>query len=117
MITRRFATARKRFALIIALALTFAVILGHGMKVQGFPENDRYVQEFVNAAVLGNWTYVAKPMFPVLLNESQVLVGQNWSIVCPLMANHSYQVYCYGKWVNNGSHSGENHRDTEAQRK
>lgn len=87
----------------IVLAFAFAAIAGHGMKAQGFPENERYVQEFVNVPVLGNWTYVAKPMFPVLLNESQVLVGQNWSVVCPLMANHSYHVYCFGKWVNNGS--------------
>lgn len=42
-------------------------------------------------------------MFPVLFNESQILVGQNWSIVCLLQADHSYHVYLYGAWVNNGS--------------
>jgi hypothetical protein len=44
-----------------------------------------------------------KSMFPILFNISQIQVGKNWSIVCPLEMNHSYHVYCYGEWVNNGS--------------
>jgi hypothetical protein len=30
-------------------------------------------------------------------------IGKNWSVVCPLRVNHTYHVYCYGEWVNNGS--------------
>jgi hypothetical protein len=41
-------------------------------------------------------------MFPVYLNESQVPIGDSWTLVCPLQANHSYHVYCYGDWVHTG---------------
>jgi hypothetical protein len=44
-----------------------------------------------------------KPVFPVLFNTSQLQIGQNWSIICPLKMNHRYHIYCYGEWVNNGS--------------
>jgi hypothetical protein len=67
------------------------------------PEYQRYVHTYLNDAALGNWTYVEKPMFPVLINSSQVGVGQNWTVVCPLAAGHSYHVYCYGAWVNTGA--------------
>lgn len=63
------------------------------------PEYQMYVHNFINDGVLGNWTYVEKPFFPVLLTDSQVLVGQNWSIVVPLQANHQYHAYLYGKWL------------------
>lgn len=76
---------------------SLSVNLNLGAKAQSFPEYQRYVHEYLN------WTYVEKPMFPVLFNDSQILVGQNWSIVCPLVANHSYHVYCYGEWVNMSS--------------
>jgi len=68
-----------------------------------FPEYQKYVHTELNAEDLGNITYIEKPMFPVLLNTSQLQIGQNWSIICPLEANHSYHAYCYGEWVNNGS--------------
>lgn len=67
----------------------------------GFPEYERYMHTYVEPQ--GNWTYVEKPMFPVIFNESQIGIGQNWSVVCPVEANRSYHVYCYGRWVNNGS--------------
>jgi len=67
---------------------------------QDFSEYEKYVYSYLNSGVLGNWTYVQKPMFPVFLNNSQVQIGQNWSLVCPLRANHSYHAYCYGEWVN-----------------
>lgn len=68
-----------------------------------FQEYQRYVHNYTNSESLGNWTYMEKPMFPVLFNTSQIQIGKNWSIVCPLMMNHSYHVYCYGEWINNGS--------------
>lgn len=65
---------------------------------EAYPEYGRYV----HTDWLGNLTYVEKPMFPVYLNESQVPIGDSWTVVCPLQANHSYHVYCYGDWVHTG---------------
>jgi hypothetical protein len=95
---------KRQYIALLSLALAFLTVLGQSISIraQSFPEYQRYVHNYLNSAV-GNWTYVSKPMFPVLFNDSQILVGQNWSVVCPLRANHSYHVYCYGKWVNNGS--------------
>ena len=47
-------------------------------------------------------TYLDKPMIPVYINESQIQIGKNWTIMCPLQANHSYHVYYYGEWINAG---------------
>jgi hypothetical protein len=44
-----------------------------------------------------------KPMFPIHFNQSQIPVGSNWTVVSPLTANHTYHVYFYGKWVDEGS--------------
>jgi len=60
-------------------------------------EYQKYVHNY------SDWTYIEKPMFPVMINESQIPIGQNWTIVCPLEANLSYHVYCYGKWIDKGS--------------
>lgn len=88
--------------MIVFLASLF-ISLNLDVKAQYFPEYQRYVHNYLNLQALGNWTYVEKPVFPILFNDSQIPVGQNWSIVCPLVANHSYHVYCYGEWVDNGS--------------
>jgi LysM repeat protein len=65
-------------------------------------EYQQYVHSYVNSSK-SNWTSVDKPMFPVHFNDTEIAIGSTWSIVEPLVANHSYHVYCYGKWVNNGS--------------
>jgi len=86
--------------------MSLALVITLSLNVRAhtfFPEYQNYVHTYLNSAGLGNWTYMEKPTFPVLLNKSQVQIGQNWSIVCPLEANHTYHVYCYGEWVNNGS--------------
>jgi len=100
----RNALLRRKSMIPLVLVLVFLAISAKSISIraQSFPESQRYVHNYLNSAV-GNWTYVAKPMFPVLFNDSQILIGQNWSVVCPLRANHSYHVYCYGEWVNNGS--------------
>ncbi len=61
-----------------------------------------YVHNYVNSSN-GNITYVDKPFFPVMINNSQIQIGENWTIVVPLEANHNYHVYCYGAWVNTSS--------------
>jgi len=49
--------------------------------------------------ILGNWTYVSKPVFPVKINASQIPIGANWTYVYPLNENSTYHVYCYGDWI------------------
>jgi len=88
-----------------AIALVIVLIASPKFCVMAqYPsEYERYVHDYLESEVVGNWTYLEKPMFPVLLHDLQVPVGQNWSIICPLVSNHSYHVYCYGKWVDYSS--------------
>jgi hypothetical protein len=74
-----------------------------GADIRSSSEYQRYVRNFINSGSRGNWTYVEKPVFPVFFNNSQIGIGKNWSIVCPLEANHSYHIYFYGKWISNKS--------------
>jgi hypothetical protein len=92
---------QKLFAIAVIAALllmTLRFSVDAQGDVQVFPEYERYV----HTDWLGNCTYMEKPMFPVYLNESQVPIGQSWTVVCPLQTNHSYHVYCYGEWVHTG---------------
>lgn len=93
--------AGKAFVAVATVLVVVAVAFNLNVRALDFPEYQNYVHTYVEPA--GNWTYMEKPMFPVQINESQIPIGQNWSIVCPLQANRSYHVYCYGRWVNNGS--------------
>jgi len=61
-------------------------------------EYTNYVHNFVNS--WGNCTYLEKPMFPVQIQSSQIPIGQNWTIICPLQAGHNYHVYFYGAYIN-----------------
>jgi len=93
--------------LLFTLALTliismFNFSLAPFGAVRGLPEYDKYVHNFTNSSIYGNWTYVEKPMFPVYFNESQIPVGSNWTVTCPLTANRTYHIYCYGKWIDYG---------------
>jgi hypothetical protein len=65
-------------------------------------EYNQYVHTNINTD-RGNITQLDKPVFPVLINESQIQIGANWTITCPLQANHNYHIYCYGKWVSTSS--------------
>jgi hypothetical protein len=98
-------SAKKAQGLLVVglLATMLFVTLCLSVHAQSFPEDQRYVHNYVNDEVLGNWTYVEKPMFPVYFNTSQIDIGKNWTIICPLQEGHSYHVYCYGAWVNTGS--------------
>jgi hypothetical protein len=62
------------------------------------PEYTNYVHNFVGAG--GNCTYVAKPMFPVMINDSEIPIGENWTIICPLQAGLNYHIYFYGSYIN-----------------
>ncbi len=82
--------------MIVALASTTITAYGSVSS-----EYVKYVHDFIEPS--GSWTFVEKPLFPIVFNDSQIMIGQNWSIVCPLVAGYSYHAYCYGKWINNGS--------------
>jgi hypothetical protein len=38
-----------------------------------------------------------------MINNSQIAVGGNWTIICPLQEGHNYHIYCYGAWINTSS--------------
>jgi len=94
---------KNRFIALTVFMLLFLFLIGltqkTNVKAENFPEYQKYVHTYLNSQVRGNWTYMEKPLFPVFFNTSQIGIGQNWSIVCPLKANHSYHVYCYGEWI------------------
>lgn len=92
----------RKLLAILALAMLLLVTLQLNVAVQAATEYQRYVHTYFNVPGRGNWTYIEKPIFPLYLNKSQVPIGQNWTIVCPLEAGHSYHVYCYGAWINTG---------------
>jgi hypothetical protein len=85
---------------VLVLVSSVAASLIFRTEASCFPEYDACVHTSINSGVLGNWTHMEKPLFPVCLNNSQVQIGRNWSVVCPLRANHSYHAYCYGEWIN-----------------
>lgn len=86
--------------LTIVLIVTQLIVLSNGIQLTASTEYQNYVHTYLNSASLGNATYVEKPIFPVYINTSQISIGQNWTIICPLLTNHTYHVYCYGTWVN-----------------
>src|SRR3972149_2719103 len=89
--------------LIVILVGTQLMVRSNGLQLTESTEYQRYVHKYINSNSLGNGTYIEKPIFPVFINSSQIPIGQNWTIVCPLMSNHTYHVYCYGSWVNTTS--------------
>lgn len=55
-------------ALIVVVFLTsVAASLSFSAKAQSFLEYEKYVHTHLNSGVLGNWSYMEKPMFPVFL--------------------------------------------------
>jgi hypothetical protein len=73
-----------------------------GLQLTTTSEYTRYVHTYVNSS-FGNYTLVEKPIFPVMINNSQIQIGANWTIICPLQEGHNYHVYIYGAWVNTSS--------------
>lgn len=94
----------KIFAVSIVLALiVLAAAITLSVPVATASEYNRYVTSVLNDPNLGNYTYLEKPGFPVYISNGSILIGQNYTIICPLQAGHSYHVYCYGAWINLGS--------------
>jgi hypothetical protein len=61
-----------------------------------------YVFTYLNEPPYGNWTFTRKPTVPMQINETQIQVGANWTYVYTLVANHTYRVFCYGDWIDDG---------------
>ncbi len=70
-----------------------------GLQLTTTSEYTSYVHTAINSPQ-GNYTYIEKPIFPVMINNSQIQIGQNWTIICPLQANHNYHIYIYGAYIN-----------------
>ena len=85
------------FLIIVPLFMATALSL----QLTTTTEYTSYVHNFQTSQ--GNYTYIEKPVFPVQINKTQIQIGQNWTIICPLQAGHNYHVYCYGAWINTSS--------------
>ncbi len=91
-----------KILLVIIVTTMFLLPSCLGLQLTATYDYTTNVHTYVNSGQ-GNITYVDKPFFPVMINNSQIQIGQNWTIVVPLEANHDYHVYCYGTWVNTSS--------------
>jgi hypothetical protein len=86
--------------IILFIALSPIFIAGaQSLQITASSEYNQFVHTTINSD-RGNITALDKPIFPIMLNNSQIQIGQNWTITCPLEANHNYHVYCYGAWTN-----------------
>ncbi len=93
--------AERLLLVLVMITIAYALLANPMIKVNAeyTPENQMYVHNFINTGPLGNWTYMEKPFFPVFLNASQIPIGENYSIVVPLQADHEYHAYLYGEWL------------------
>jgi len=95
----------RKLAVIPALALLIFLLFESSFLMEaakGISEPEKYLHSFVDVPPYGNWTFIEKPVFPVYFNNTQIPVGSNWTIICPLTANHTYHIYCYGEWIDYG---------------
>ena len=101
---KKITSQTKTIALITIIVIVFTLLFvaqASNIQLTTTSEYKTYVHNYTTSQ--GNFTYVAKPIFPVLINDSQIPVGGNWTIICPLQANHNYHIYCYGAWINTSS--------------
>jgi hypothetical protein len=99
-----FSRAKKLTLFIILIIIVSPLIVNSASSLQltNTSEYAHYVHTYMNAPQ-GNYTYVEKPIFPVLISNSQIPIGGNWTIITPLQAEHNYHIYCYGAWINTSS--------------
>jgi hypothetical protein len=97
-------STRKKLLVIVTIFLVVASIAKiTEVKAQLIIGIQPGVHEYINSPKIGNYTTLDGPFFPVYFNSSQIPVGQNWTIECPLIAEHSYHIYFYGAWINTTS--------------
>lgn len=98
----RCAKTHKLLVIFLAVAmLIMPLMIGQGFGAGAATENQKFVHTVTYSQ--GGLTYIEKPVFPVEIKNASVPIGVSWTIICPLVADHSYHVYCYGDWVHTGS--------------
>ncbi len=90
------------FIILTLIASPLFVNSAFGLQLTNTSEYTSHVHTNMNSTQ-GNYTYVEKPVFPVLINNSLIPVGGNWTIITPLQAKHNYHIYCFGAWINTSS--------------
>lgn len=75
--------------------LTFTLGLCYGSTV--LTEYERYVHYG------SRQISIDKPVFPARIFSASIPIGESLTVTCPLEANHTYHVYCYGDWVHTGA--------------
>lgn len=85
-------------AILLALSPIF-IAEAQAVQLTASQEYRQFVHTTINSGK-GNITALDKPIFPVMINSTQIQIGQNWTITCPLQAGRKYQIYCYGAWTN-----------------
>jgi len=71
--------------------------------VEAYDFMDNRLTAYGNYTVIQSSTYLEKPASPVYFEDSQIEIGRSWNVTCPLEAGHTYHIYLYGAFVNNGS--------------
>ena len=102
-----FAKTRKVLAFLLAaamLTMIFNVCAGLTLTLMA-SGNSVEAQKFVHdfTSIDGNGTYIEKPVFPIKISNMTIPIGEKYTIICPLVADFTYHVYCYGDWVHTGS--------------
>jgi hypothetical protein len=93
---------RKIAVMLLLIAIFTPLLVTQGLQLTTTSEYNRYVHTHVSSTK-GNYTVIDKPIFPVMINNSQIQIGQNWTITCPLQEGHNYHAYFYGSWINTSS--------------
>jgi len=106
-VNTRWARTPKLLAFFLAVAmLTVAFNIEAGLAADTMPtqkvsvETQKFVHNFTSSN--GNGTYIEKPVFPIKIENLTLPIGESYTIICPLVADYSYHVYCYGDWVHTG---------------
>jgi hypothetical protein len=89
--------------LMLIIVLTICPLITQAFSLQLTSTTEYAVYVHTYSTNQGNFTYIEKPIFPIQINNNQIQIGENWTIICPLQATHNYHVYCYGSWVNTSS--------------
>jgi hypothetical protein len=90
--------------LIVVTLFTTSNLASYNLADAQLGSDDQFgVHEYLNSPKFGNITFIDDPIYPIFFNSSEIPIGQNWTISCPLLANHSYHIYIYGSWINTTS--------------
>ncbi|RJS90027.1 hypothetical protein CW705_06725, partial [Candidatus Bathyarchaeota archaeon] len=50
-------------------------------------------------SMIGNRTYVDKPIYPMRINASQIPIGETWTFIYQLNKGSRYHIYFMGDWI------------------